>query len=94
LAALNQRLLNQSMNALEPLDAIERPHPNHSLVFQERGHCHFASGRAAHAIESFERAVELNPALASSWEMLKQLLSVASEPAAKRKRVTSQHLRS
>ncbi len=90
LAALNQRLLNQSKNALETLDTLERAHPDYSLLFQERGHCHFALGDAARAIKSFERAVKLNPALASSWEMLKQLLSAAGHP--ERAGVASQHL--
>jgi tetratricopeptide (TPR) repeat protein len=90
LAALNQRLLNQSKNALETLDALERAHPDYSLLFQERGHCHFALGDATRAIESFERAVKLNPALASSWEMLKRLLSAAGHP--ERAGVASQHL--
>ncbi len=90
MAALNQRLLHQSKNALETLDALERAHPDYSLLFQERGHCHFALGDAARAIESFERAVKLNPALTSSWEMLKRLLSAAGQP--ERADVASQHL--
>ena len=44
LSALNQRQLNQSKNALETLDALERAHPHYSLLFQERGHCHVALG--------------------------------------------------
>src|SRR5215469_5042420 len=66
-SALNQRLLHQLNNALKTLDALERAHPNYSLLFQERGHCHVALDNPARAIQSFERAVELNPALASSW---------------------------
>ena len=72
------------------LDALERAQPDYSLVFQERGHCHFALGDTARAIESFERAVELNPALASSWAMLERLLSAAGQP--ERAGVASQHL--
>jgi predicted Zn-dependent protease len=79
-SALNQRLLDQSNNALETLDALERAHPNYSLLFQERGHCHVALGNPARAIESFEHAVELNPALASSWAMLERLLTAAGQP--------------
>jgi len=90
LSALNQRLLDQSKNALETLDDLERAHPDYSLLFQERGHCHVALGDPARAIESFERAVELNPALASSWAMLERLLSAAGRP--QRAGVASQHL--
>ena len=89
-AALNQRLLEQAKDALETLDALERAHPDYSLIFQERGHCHVALGDPACAIVSFERAVELNPALASSWAMLERLLSAAGQP--QRAGVASQHL--
>lgn len=90
LSALNLRLLDQSKEALETLDALERAHPDYSLLFQERGHCHVALGDPARAIESFERAVELNPALGSSWAMLERLLSAAGQP--QRAGVASQHL--
>jgi predicted Zn-dependent protease len=90
LSALNQRLLNQPKHALETLNALERGHPNYSLLFQERGHCHVALGDPAHAVSSFERAVELNPALASSWAMLERLLCAAGQP--QRAGVASQHL--
>jgi predicted Zn-dependent protease len=90
LAALNQRLLDQSKNALDTLDALERAHPDYSLLFQERGHCQVALGDPARAIESFERAVELNPALASSWAMLERLLTAAGQP--QRAGVALQHL--
>jgi tetratricopeptide (TPR) repeat protein len=90
LSALNLRLLDQSKEALETLDALKRAHPDYSLLFQERGHCHVALGDPARAIESFERAVELNPALGSSWAMLERLLSAAGQP--QRAGVASQHL--
>jgi tetratricopeptide (TPR) repeat protein len=90
LSALNQRLLDQSKKALTTLDALERAHPSYSLLFQERGHCHVALGDPARAIESFERAVELNPALASSWAMLERLLSATGQP--QRAGAASQHL--
>jgi len=90
LSALNQRLLDQSKSALETLDDLERAHPEYGLLFQERGHCHFALGDPTRAIESFERAVTLNPALAPSWAMLERLLSAAGQP--QRAGVASQHL--
>src|SRR5215471_3100079 len=90
LLALNQRLLDQSKSALETLDALERAHSNYSLLFQERGHCHVLLGNPARAIESFERAVELNPALASSWAMLERLLTAARQP--QRAAIATRHL--
>ena len=90
LSAMNQRLLNQAKDALETLNSLERAHPDYSLLFQERGHCHVTLGDPARAIESFERAVGLNPALASSWAMLERLLSTAGQ--LERAGVASQHL--
>jgi len=90
LSALNQRLLEQAADALKTLDALERVHPHYSLLFQERGHCHVKLGDPARAIVSFERAVALNPALASSWAMLERLLNAAGEP--QRVGIASQHL--
>jgi len=89
-AALNRRLLDQAKDAPATLDALERAHPDYSLLFQERGHCHVALGDPVRAIELFERAVELNPALASSWSMLERLLGAAGQP--QRAGVASQHL--
>ncbi|WOJ89041.1 tetratricopeptide repeat protein [Methylocapsa polymorpha] len=90
LSALNQRLLFQAKDALETLDVLEQAHPDYSLLFQERGHCHVALGDPARAIESFETAVGLNSALPSSWAMLERLLSAAGQP--ERARAASQHL--
>ncbi|HLJ06077.1 MAG TPA: sulfotransferase, partial [Acetobacteraceae bacterium] len=84
------RLLGQPSKALETLGALERAHPNYSLLFQERGHCHVALGDPARAIELFERAVGLNPALASSWAMLERLLSSSGQR--QRAAVALQHL--
>jgi predicted Zn-dependent protease len=78
-AALNQRLLGQAKDALATLDALERAHPNYSLLFQERGHCLATLGDPLRAIASLERAVALNPALAPSWGMLERLLNAAGE---------------
>ena len=90
LSALNLRLLGRPKDALEMLSALERAHPAYSLLFQERGHGHVALGDPTRAIESFERAVEINPALGSSWAMLERLLSAAGQP--QRAEIASQHL--
>ncbi|WP_316205183.1 MULTISPECIES: tetratricopeptide repeat-containing sulfotransferase family protein [unclassified Bradyrhizobium] len=89
-SALNLRLLDQPKQALQALDGFERAQPSFSLLFQERGHCQVALGNPASAIESFERAVELNPALGSSWAMLERLLGAAGQR--RRAQVASQHL--
>ena len=84
------RLLGRPKDALERLSALARTRPPYSLLFQERGHCQVALGDPARAIESFERAVQINPALGSSWAMLERLLTVAGQP--QRAQLASQHL--
>jgi tetratricopeptide (TPR) repeat protein len=56
--------------ALETLDRLEALQPRSSLVHQERGLCHVARRDAPRAIDAFLRAVNLNPALPTSWRML------------------------
>ncbi len=90
LSALNLRLLGQSKQALQTLAALERAHPNYSLLFHERGQCHVTLGDPRRAIESFERAVALNPALASSWARLEDLLRASGQ--LQRAGVAAQHL--
>jgi len=90
MSALNLRLLGQSNQALQALAALERSHPDYSLLFQERGHCLVTLGDSARAIWSFERAVELNPALASSWAALEGLFKANGQ--LQRAGVASQHL--
>ncbi len=90
LSALNLRLLGQSKQALQTLAALERAHPNYSLLFHERGQCHVTLGDPRRAIESFERAVALNPDLASSWARLEDLLRASGQ--LQRAGVAAQHL--
>src|SRR5579863_7209762 len=69
LVAANQRCLNRIPEALTSLQRLAQLHPRFSLLYQERGHCYTALRDAARAIEAFLRAVNLNPALAASWDM-------------------------
>ena len=73
LLAVVQRLQGQVGAALETLDSLEVHHPKYPRLYQERGHCHVLQRRADAAIEAFERAVHLNPALPASWRALASL---------------------
>jgi tetratricopeptide (TPR) repeat protein len=73
LIAANHRCLSRLAEALETLRRLEEHHPQFSLLYQERGYCYVSLREAPHAIEAFERAVELNPALGTSWSMLERL---------------------
>jgi tetratricopeptide (TPR) repeat protein len=73
LVAANQRCLNRIPEALETLLVLEQQHPRFSLLYQERGYCYVSLRDAPRAIDAFQRGVNLNPALAASWQMLERL---------------------
>jgi tetratricopeptide (TPR) repeat protein len=80
LRAASQRLGGDVDSALATLAELERLHPRFSGLYQERGHCHIALRQAPQAIESFLRAVNINPALPASWRLLESLYRMAGEP--------------
>lgn len=73
LLALAQRQAQQIPAALDTLARMERFHPKASQLHQERGHCYVALKDAPHAIEAYERAVQINPTLVPAWNMLEGL---------------------
>ena len=73
LLAIGQRQARRIPDALATLDELERHHPGVSLLYQERGHCYVAVKDAPRAIEAYEHAVKLNPALPATWRMLEGL---------------------
>ena len=79
LVAANLRCLNRVPEALIALERLEQHHPLFSLLHQERGHCYVALRDAPRAIESFLRAVDINPALIASWMVLERLYGMAGE---------------
>ena len=79
LTAINQRCLNQGIAALATLDRLQRRHPGFSRLYEERGHCFAAVNDVPHAIDAFERGVNINAALPSSWSMLEHLYRVTGD---------------
>jgi tetratricopeptide (TPR) repeat protein len=79
LIAANQRCLNRIDEALATLQRLEQQQPRFSLLYQERGYCHTSLRDAPLAIEAFLEAVNLNPALATSWTMLERLYHMTGE---------------
>lgn len=71
--AVSLRYLKRIPEALVVLAELEQHYPNHSRLFQERGHCFVAMRSAEPAINSFLRAVTLNPSLQASWSTLQAL---------------------
>jgi tetratricopeptide (TPR) repeat protein len=79
LQAVAQRLSGDIPAALATLGQLERLHPRFSGLHQERGHCHVARREAPAAIQSFLRAVNINPALPASWRLLESLYRMAGQ---------------
>jgi predicted Zn-dependent protease len=73
LIAANQRCLDRIKEALETLRRLEQEDPRFSLLYQERGYCYMSLRDGPQAVAAFLRAVEINPALPSSWSMLERL---------------------
>jgi len=70
IAAISQRHLMRIPEALATLDRLEACKPGFSQLHQERGLCHVVRKDAPLAIASLLRAVQINPALMTSWNML------------------------
>lgn len=77
--ATSLRHIKQVDAALEVLAALERVQPHFSRMHQERGLCHVALRDAPQAIASLLRAVNINPALPASWQMLAGLYRMAGD---------------
>ena len=79
LVAANQRCLNRIEEALATLQRLEEQFPRFSLLYQERGHCYLALRNAPCAIDAFRYAVNINPALSTSWMMLDRLYRMTGD---------------
>jgi tetratricopeptide (TPR) repeat protein len=79
LIAANQRCLHRIPEALATLRRLEQQHPRFSLLYQERGYCYLTLRDAPRAIDAFLRAVDINPALATSWSMLERLYRLTGD---------------
>jgi tetratricopeptide (TPR) repeat protein len=79
LLALGQRQARRIPEALATLEVMEHHHPSSSLLYQERGHCFVALKDAPRAIEAYERAVHINPALPATWGMLEGLYRMVGQ---------------
>ena len=90
LTAVNQRGLNQSVAALATLERLQRHHPRFSRLHEERGHCLAAVNDVPGAIDAFERSVDINVALPSSWGMLGRLYRMTGD--VKKATVAAEHL--
>jgi tetratricopeptide (TPR) repeat protein len=84
LLALGLRQMRRVADALRVLEDLEQHHSGMSLLYQERGHCYVAVKDAPRAIEAYERAVRINPALPDTWNMLEGLYRMAGKDEPRR----------
>jgi len=73
LLAVSLRYSGNQQGALKTLDRLQAANPEHARCFQERGHVCRAMELNDAAMTAYSRAVELNPALVSSWQSLADL---------------------
>jgi tetratricopeptide (TPR) repeat protein len=79
--AVALRYLQRIPQALEVLARLEQLHPGYPRLYQERGHCHVVLRSAGPAIEAFEKAVRMSPALTASWRALQTLYRIQGREA-------------
>jgi tetratricopeptide (TPR) repeat protein len=81
LIARSQRYLGQIDAALQTLMRLEHERPHYSRLHEERGHCYVVQRDAPRAIDALLHAVNLNPALPSSWNLLEGLYRMTGDAA-------------
>jgi tetratricopeptide (TPR) repeat protein len=79
IAAISLRHLSKIPDALAALARLEQLRPRFSLLHQERGLCYVALKDAPKAIESLLLAVNINPALPTSWRMLEGVYGITGD---------------
>ncbi|GLQ98009.1 tetratricopeptide repeat-containing sulfotransferase family protein [Dyella mobilis] len=81
LTARAQRYLGHIDDALRTLERLEQDRPLYSRLHEERGHCYVVMRDAPRAIDALLRAVNINPALPSSWNLLNGLYRMIGDDA-------------
>jgi predicted Zn-dependent protease len=81
LIARSQRYLGQIDGALQTLTRLEQVSPQYSRLHEERGHCYVVMRDAPRAIDALLHAVNINPALPSSWNLLQGLYRMTGDAA-------------
>ena len=79
--AVVKRLLGHHDAALQALANLHEIAPEHSRGYQEKGHLGITKKNLRPAIDAFEQAVELDPALITSWKALIGLYGMADDNA-------------
>jgi len=73
--ALCHRYSNNFDTAQSFLDKLKKLSPDHSRCHQEQGHLYRSRGQFDFALQAYQRACQLNPALEASWKAQFDILS-------------------
>lgn len=79
--AVTKRFLNRADEALDVLERLHRIAPRHSRGYQEKGLLWMSRKDLRQSIAALEKAVDLDPALISSWRALVGLYGMDNDPA-------------
>lgn len=71
--AVSQRYQGQLEDALNTLSALKSNYPGYGRGWQEEGHVFKSSNQPHKAVNAYQEAVRLNPALLASWQSLVEL---------------------
>lgn len=80
LVATSERVSGDIPAAMATLDRLKALSPRFSRMLQERGLCFVALKDAPRAIDALLRAVNINPALPMSWQMLVGVYRLSGDP--------------
>lgn len=87
------RYLGQIDAALTHLQTLKTIAPGHSRGCQEEGHCHSKLDNPQNALQAYQRATQINPALSASWiGQIKLLLSIGQTQAAHQAKQQFDHI--
>lgn len=81
LLAISLRTTGRVDEALAALDTLTTHHPDYSLLHQERRLCLVARKDARRSVEALLQAVNRNPALPLSWQMLEGVYRIMGDTA-------------
>ncbi len=81
LLAVSLRVTGRLGDATAVLDTLGAHHPDYSLLHQERGLCFVARKDARRSVEALLHAVNRNPALPLSWQMLEGVYRIMGDSA-------------
>ena len=78
-------LMDITMPNMDGLEALHEINPQHSRAYQEKGHHWMVKREIRPAIDAFEQAVDLDPALIISWNALIRLYGMDNNPVGVKK---------